>query len=106
MRWEFGLTPPPELLTRDRRRFLLMSPWGPSKFVDASAWPAQDRLAKTSMAPPTRSVTELLEAWSHGDAGARDRLMPLIYGELHRRAAAYVRRERRGHELQPTALVH
>ena len=51
-------------------------------------------------------VTELLRAWSGGDRTARDRLMPLVYGELRRRAAAHLRRERRGHTLQPTALVH
>jgi RNA polymerase sigma factor (TIGR02999 family) len=51
-------------------------------------------------------VTELLQAWSEGDEGARDRLMPLVYDELRRRAAARLRRERRDHTLQPTALVH
>jgi RNA polymerase sigma factor (TIGR02999 family) len=51
-------------------------------------------------------VTELLRAWGGGDLGARDRLMPLVYQELRRRAAAYLRRERRDHTLQPTALVH
>jgi RNA polymerase sigma factor (TIGR02999 family) len=51
-------------------------------------------------------VTELLRAWSEGDSGARDRLMPLVYDELRRRAAAYLRREARDHTLQPTALVH
>jgi RNA polymerase sigma factor (TIGR02999 family) len=51
-------------------------------------------------------VTGLLQAWSGGDTSARDRLMPLVYGELRRRAAAYLRREARGDTLQPTALVH
>jgi RNA polymerase sigma factor (TIGR02999 family) len=51
-------------------------------------------------------VTELLQAWSDGDEGARDRLIPLVYQELRRCAAAYLRRERGGHTLQPTALVH
>jgi len=51
-------------------------------------------------------VTTLLRAWRAGDAGARDRLIPLVYQELHRRAAAYLRHERRDHTLQPTALVH
>jgi RNA polymerase sigma-70 factor, ECF subfamily len=51
-------------------------------------------------------VTALLHAWTDGDAGARDALMPLVYQELRSRAAAYLRRERRGHTLQPTALVH
>jgi RNA polymerase sigma-70 factor, ECF subfamily len=51
-------------------------------------------------------VTALLRAWSDGDLHARDQLMPVVYGELHRRAAAHLRRERRDHTLQPTALVH
>jgi RNA polymerase sigma factor (TIGR02999 family) len=53
-----------------------------------------------------QDVTELLRAWSAGDSSAADRLMPLVYAELRRRAAAYLRRERRDHTLQPTALVH
>ena len=52
------------------------------------------------------AVTRLLRAWGDGDAKAGDRLMPLVYAELRKRAAAYLRRERPGHTLQPTALVH
>ena len=52
------------------------------------------------------AVTRLLRAWGEGDAKAGDRLMPLVYAELRKRAAAYLRRERQGHTLQPTALVH
>jgi RNA polymerase sigma factor (TIGR02999 family) len=51
-------------------------------------------------------VTALLRAWTEGDECARDRLLPIIYDELHRRAAACLRRERRDHTLQPTALVN
>jgi RNA polymerase sigma factor (TIGR02999 family) len=51
-------------------------------------------------------VTELLQAWSEGNVAARDMLMPLVYEELRRRASAHLRRERPGHTLQPTALVH
>ncbi len=58
------------------------------------------------MGAPGHDVTELLRAWSHGDSGAGERLMPLVYDELRRRAAAYLRREARDHTLQPTALVH
>jgi len=54
----------------------------------------------------SREVTALLRAWSDGDLGARDRLVPLVYQELRRRAANHLRRERREHTLQPTALVH
>ena len=55
---------------------------------------------------PTKDITALLHAWAGGDAGARDELMPLVYSDLRRRAAAYMRRERRNHTLEPTALVH
>jgi RNA polymerase sigma factor (TIGR02999 family) len=55
---------------------------------------------------PTDDITVLLHAWTEGDSGARDRLMLLVYEDLRRRAAGYLRRERRGHTLQPTALVH
>jgi RNA polymerase sigma factor (TIGR02999 family) len=48
----------------------------------------------------------LLRAWGQGDLEARETLMPLVYEELRRRAAAYLRRERKDHTLQPTALVH
>jgi RNA polymerase sigma factor (TIGR02999 family) len=52
------------------------------------------------------TVSTLLRAWGRGDAQARDELVPLVYHELRRQAAAYLRRERPGHTLQPTALVH
>ena len=51
-------------------------------------------------------VTELLERWSQGDPEAFKDLMPLVYEELHQLAAHYLRHERSGHTLQPTALVH
>jgi RNA polymerase sigma factor (TIGR02999 family) len=51
-------------------------------------------------------VSSLLQAWGRGDLDAQNRLMPLVYQELRRRAAAYLRRERDGHSWQPTALVH
>jgi len=38
-------------------------------------------------------ITRLLDAWSHGDPEARDRLVATVYGEMRRRAAAYLRRE-------------
>jgi RNA polymerase sigma factor (TIGR02999 family) len=58
---------------------------------------------------PTQSpgaVTQLLRAWSDGEDGALERLTPLVEAELRRLARAYMRRERRGHSLQPTALVN
>ena len=54
----------------------------------------------------THRVTGLLAAWSAGDPNALDRLMPLVYAELHARAARQLRGEHTGHTLQPTALVH
>ena len=51
-------------------------------------------------------VSALLQAWGQGHVEARDRVMEVVYKELRRRAAAYLRRERAGHTLQPTALVH
>ena len=52
------------------------------------------------------SITQLLVDWNHGDQKALDKLMPLVYSELRRLAGNYLRRERSGHTLQPTALVN
>ena len=51
-------------------------------------------------------VTQLLQAWCVGRQDALDQLLPVIYGELRRLAASYLRRERGDHTLQATALVH
>ncbi len=51
-------------------------------------------------------ITQLLERWSKGEESARDELMSVVYDELHRIAVSYLRRERREHTLQPTALVN
>ena len=51
-------------------------------------------------------LTELLMDWSRGDEQALERLLPLVYGDLRRKAAQYLRKERGHHTLQPTALVH
>ena len=52
------------------------------------------------------TVTGLLHDWRAGNAGALDRLMPLVYAELRRQAQRAMRGERAGHTLQPTELVH
>jgi RNA polymerase sigma factor (TIGR02999 family) len=52
------------------------------------------------------SVTALLIRWGEGDPRALDELTPLVYAELKRLAQRHLRRERRGHTLQATALVH
>jgi RNA polymerase sigma factor (TIGR02999 family) len=51
-------------------------------------------------------VTDLLSAWTNGDAEALQRLVPLVYSELHRIATGHMRRERADHNLQATALIH
>jgi RNA polymerase sigma factor (TIGR02999 family) len=51
-------------------------------------------------------ITRLLIAWSEGRREALDDLMPIVYADLRRVAAGYMRRETPGHALQPTALVH
>jgi RNA polymerase sigma factor (TIGR02999 family) len=57
---------------------------------------------------PTSSseLTQLLAKWGQGDAGARDALIPLIYGELRGIARRYLRHERADHTLQSAALVN
>ena len=54
----------------------------------------------------SHSVTQMLLDWSEGDREALDKLIPIVYGELRLRAARYLRRERSGHTLQTTALIH
>jgi RNA polymerase sigma factor (TIGR02999 family) len=61
--------------------------------------------AGTEHGPPT-AITGLLAGWSAGDAGALDRLVPLVYADLRRIARGHLRRERDDHTLQSTALVH
>jgi RNA polymerase sigma factor (TIGR02999 family) len=51
-------------------------------------------------------ITDLLIAWHEGDARALDRLIPLVHDELRRLAHRHMRGERRGHQLQTTALVN
>jgi len=58
------------------------------------------------MTNASEDVTRLLVQWSGGDREALDRLLPFIYGELHRIAARQFRRERVDNTLQPTALVN
>jgi RNA polymerase sigma factor (TIGR02999 family) len=51
-------------------------------------------------------VTRLLQAWGKGDEEALQKLMPLVYEQLHSAARRYMARERPGHTLQTTALIH
>jgi RNA polymerase sigma factor (TIGR02999 family) len=54
----------------------------------------------------THDVTRLLAEWAKGNRQALDDLTPMVYRELRQLAANSLRKERRGHTLQPTALVH
>jgi RNA polymerase sigma factor (TIGR02999 family) len=75
-----------------------------------------DAASTPSPAPPAAAagparhavheVTELLRAWSAGEAQPSDSLVRLVYAELRRQAQLVLRREDEGHTLQPTALVH
>ena len=51
-------------------------------------------------------ITRLLQSWSGGNQEAVDSLIPLVYDELHKVAAQYLRKQQSGHTLQPTALVN
>ena len=65
-------------------------------------------MKRTAHAPGASvdNVSTLLRAWTDGDRTALDRLTPIVYDELHRLARGYMKRERPGHSLQTTALVH
>lgn len=58
------------------------------------------------MTPSSNEVSLLLVAWEKGDRSALDKLIPLVYEELHRLAARYMRGENAGHTFQTTALVN
>jgi|SRR4051812_7028531 len=57
-------------------------------------------------APGPPPVTRLLHSWRQGDQAAAGQIAEIVDRELHRLAASYLRRERPGHTLQPTALVN
>jgi RNA polymerase sigma factor (TIGR02999 family) len=58
------------------------------------------------MESSAHQVTQLLQAWNEGEQSALEKLMPLVYDELHRMAQRYMAQERPGHTLQTTALVN
>lgn len=58
------------------------------------------------MEPQAADASALLRAWSEGDQSAMEKLMPIVYEELHRLARRHMRRERSGRILQTTALVN
>jgi RNA polymerase sigma factor (TIGR02999 family) len=87
--------------------------WPPRRSLGAkdpeelpTGFPATLRRAMTSSSSPKKTVTVLLQAWGRGDRTALDALVPLIYGELRRKAGWYMRQQPVGHTLQTTDLVH
>jgi RNA polymerase sigma factor (TIGR02999 family) len=60
----------------------------------------------TTMTPAPHELTRLLVAWGEGDQSALDKLLPLVYDELHRMAHRYMAQERPEHTLQTSALVN
>jgi len=54
----------------------------------------------------SQAISRILQEWSEGRKEASEELMPLVYDELRRQASRYLRRERPGHTLQTTALIH
>jgi RNA polymerase sigma factor (TIGR02999 family) len=54
----------------------------------------------------SHQITQLLRSWNDGDQSAADKLIPLVYDELHHLAKRYMSEERPGHTLQTTALVN
>jgi len=56
--------------------------------------------------PEAAEITQMLREWSDGKPEALENLLPLVYAELHRQAASFLRKERPGHTLQTTALIH
>lgn len=56
--------------------------------------------------PGSAEITKMLREWGDGKQGVLDSLLPLVYTELHRQAARYLRKERPGHTLQTTALIN
>jgi len=62
-----------------------------------------DIISKMQNAP---NITQLLQDWSNGKSDVLEKLMPLVYDELRRQAARFLKKERDGHTLQTTALIH
>jgi RNA polymerase sigma factor (TIGR02999 family) len=75
----------------------------PKTAPDGSNCRRKNRLLKMNQ---SGQITILLREWSDGKREALDKLLPLVYTELHRQAKRYLRRERPGHTLQTTALIH
>jgi RNA polymerase sigma factor (TIGR02999 family) len=69
-------------------------------------YPVADSGLGNDIVGSPQDITALLDEWSLGNPHALDQMLPLVYAELRRIARRQLRRERAGHTLQPTALVH
>ena len=87
---------------RKRGRQVWKSPYKRDSFCFSRT----DHLSGRMMEPSGHQVTQLLKAWSEGEPTALEKIMPLVYRELHGMARRYMAHERPGHTLQPTALVN
>ncbi len=72
----------------------------------AAAPPLHESTVGSQPAVPSADITQVLDAVSRSEAGASEKLLPLVYTELRRLAAARMAHELAGQTLQPTALVH
>ena len=75
-----------------------------SSFDNVSKLGNQSAMDQPAATPS--DISRLLRQWSEGNRAALEELLPLVYDELHRQAARYLRRERATHTLQTTALIH
>jgi len=74
--------------------------------MTATAWLTEEKMTECSMPEAANQVTLLLKRLKKGDREAPGQLIPLVIDELRRLARHYMRNERVGHTLQPTALVN
>jgi len=77
--------------------------WHVRDCILAGKWANQANEVEMSR---THEITGMLKKWSDGNEKALEDLLPMVYDELHKQAARYLRRERRNHTLQPTALIN
>ena len=80
--------------------------WKSTNKRDSLCSSRTDHLGGRTVEPSGRQVTQLLKAWSEGEAAAFEKIVSLVYQELHEMARRYMAHQRPGHTLQPTALVH
>ncbi len=101
-----GLSRGHKELTRSAPRKCVIPAPGPVAVDGVRAGLYNRRYGSPPVIDHSTPVSDLLRAWGQGDGRARDDLLPLVYAELRAQAVRYMRRERRDHTLQPTALVH